>query len=383
MNPRERFRAVVHFKEPDRLPVYEWVSIPDDTILRWLKEGMELEKAISREELFIRGELLSVSCYRLFAGHQPLVFDILDHMDEIPIDFGPIPRFGPRTLEESERYRVLIDAGGVKKRVFKDRQFGMPQFIEWPVKGLKDWRRIQERFKAEDPRRYPLDWSDEAIEYFRTTSFPTRIRVPGFFGFGRQLMGLMPWLIAFYRDQELVQEMEAFWADFLIETLKPAVEALKSSIDCVTIWEDMAYRKGPHISPRLFKDFLMSGYKRLTGFLRHYGIETILTDSDGNIIPLVPLFIEAGVKGLYPLEVQAGMDAIALRKAYGRSLILIGNIDKRAVALGKDSIEREIRSKLPFLKKEGGYIPSLDHEVPPDVPYQNYCYYLEFLKKYL
>jgi hypothetical protein len=383
MNPRERFRAVVHFKEPDRLPVYEWVSIPDDTILRWLKEGMELEKAISREELFIRGELLSVSCYRLFAGHQPLVFDILDRMDEIPIDFGPIPRFGPRTLEESERYRVLIDAGGVKKRVFKDRQFGMPQFIEWPVKGLKDWRRIQERFKPEDPRRYPLDWSDEAIEYFRTTSFPTRIRVPGFFGFGRQLMGLMPWLIAFYRDQELVQEMEAFWADFLIETLKPAVEALKSSIDCVTIWEDMAYRKGPHISPRLFKDFLMPGYKRLTGFLRHYGIETILTDSDGNILPLVPLFIEAGVKGLYPLEVQAGMDAIALRKAYGRSLILIGNIDKRAVALGKDSIEREIRSKLPFLKKEGGYIPSLDHEVPPDVPYQNYCYYLEFLKKYL
>jgi hypothetical protein len=383
MNPRERFRAVVHFKEPDRLPVYEWVSIPDDTVLRWLKEGMELEKAISREELFIRGELLSVSCYRLFAGHQPLVFDILDRMDEIPIDFGPIPRFGPRTLEESERYRVLIDAGGVKKRVFKDRQFGMPQFIEWPVKGLKDWRRIQERFKPEDPRRYPLDWSDEAIEYFRTTSFPTRIRVPGFFGFGRQLMGLMPWLIAFYRDQELVQEMEAFWADFLIETLKPAVEALKSSIDCVTIWEDMAYRKGPHISPRLFKDFLMPGYKRLTGFLRHYGIETILTDSDGNILPLVPLFIEAGVKGLYPLEVQAGMDAIALRKAYGRSLILIGNIDKRAVALGKDSIEREIRSKLPFLKKEGGYIPSLDHEVPPDVPYQNYCYYLEFLKKYL
>lgn len=383
MTPRERFRAVVHFKEPDRLPVYEWVAIPDETVLRWLREGMEIERAIGREELFIHGELLSVGCYRLFGGYQPKTFDILDRMVEIPIDFGPIPRFGPRIIEESDKFAVLVDAGGVKKRVFKDRQFGMPQFIEWPVKNLKDWRRVQERFKADDPKRYPLDWSDEAIDFYATTVFPTRIRVPGFFGFGRQLMGLIAWLKAFYQNQELVHEMEAFWADFLIGTLKPAVEALKSSIDCVTIWEDMAYRKGPHISPRLFREFLLPGYMRLTEFLRHYGIDTVLTDSDGNILPLVPIFLEAGVKGLYPLEVQAGMDAIALRKEYGKRLILIGNIDKRAIALGRDAIEREVGSKLPYLKREGGYIPSLDHEVPPDVSYQNYCYYLEFLRKYL
>ena len=49
MTPRERFRAVTHFRKPDRLPVYEWIGIPDETLLRWLKEGLLLEKIVEDE----------------------------------------------------------------------------------------------------------------------------------------------------------------------------------------------------------------------------------------------------------------------------------------------------------------------------------------------
>ncbi len=62
---------------------------------------------------------------------------------------------------------------------------------------------------------------------------------------------------------------------------------------------------------------------------------------------------------------------------------MIGNIDKRAVAKGRAFMEKEVESKVPYLKKEGGCIPSLDHEVPPAVPYKNYLYYLNFIKDYL
>jgi hypothetical protein len=31
------------------------------------------------------------------------------------------------------------------------------------------------------------------------------------------------------------------------------------------------------------------------------------------------------------------------------------------------------------LVQDGGYIPSLDHGVPPDVSFANYCYYAERL----
>jgi len=38
-------------------------------------------------------------------------------------------------------------------------------------------------------------------------------------------------------------------------------------------------------------------------------------------------------------------------------------------------------SKVPFLIKQGGYIPYIDHAVPPDVSLENYIYYLNLLKE--
>ncbi len=35
------------------------------------------------------------------------------------------------------------------------------------------------------------------------------------------------------------------------------------------------------------------------------------------------------------------------------------------------------------MKEAGGCIPSTDHAVPPDVPLENYLFYLDYLKKFL
>ncbi|MCS7181412.1 MAG: hypothetical protein NZ891_08720 [bacterium] len=37
--------------------------------------------------------------------------------------------------------------------------------------------------------------------------------------------------------------------------------------------------------------------------------------------------------------------------------------------------------KVPFLLKEGGYFPFVDHTVPPDVPLENFKYYLELVEE--
>jgi len=145
----------------------------------------------------------------------------------------------------------------------------------------------------------------------------------------------------------------------------------------------MCYRKGPFISPKLFKELVAPCYKRVTGYLRDHGVDIILVDTDGNHTLLTPLFIEAGVNGLFPLEVQAGMNAVEERQKHGKNLLLIGNIDKRALIRGRTAIDKELQAKLPHLAEEGGYIPCLDHLVPADVSFDNYVYYVGQLKKYL
>jgi len=88
-----------------------------------------------------------------------------------------------------------------------------------------------------------------------------------------------------------------------------------------------------------------------------------------------------GVTCHWPLEVAAGMDPVQLRRRYGRDLALAGGIDKRALTGDKSQIERELRYRLPPLLETGGYIPCVDHTVPPDVPYENFMYYLDLKRK--
>ena len=65
------------------------------------------------------------------------------------------------------------------------------------------------------------------------------------------------------------------------------------------------------------------------------------------------------------------------RKKFGKSLILGGGIDKREIARGGRAIRRELHAKLPPLLEQGGYIPFLDHSVPPDISYRDFLHYME------
>ena len=81
------------------------------------------------------------------------------------------------------------------------------------------------------------------------------------------------------------------------------------------------------------------------------------------------------------MERAAGMDAVKIRKEYGRAFGMLGSIDKRELAKGKKEIEREVLSQVPYLLESGGYVPTVDHTIPPDVSYENFLHYLEVKRK--
>jgi hypothetical protein len=172
--------------------------------------------------------------------------------------------------------------------------------------------------------------------------------------------------------------MMDYLVDFFIEVLSKAVKEVR--IDFAMFWEDMCYKNGPLISPAMFRKLLLPGYKKVTGFLSDHGVELSWVDCDGNIEALVPLWLEGGVRGFYPMEVAAGMDAARLRSQYGRQLVMWGNVDKRALIQGPAAIDQEL-ARLAPVAAQGGFIPLVDHGVPDDVPFTHYLYYLEQRKK--
>jgi len=386
MTDRERYRAAMRFKKVDRLPFYP-MSLHTDTTANFHEQGLRYVWDID-----INTEKAAYTSYNFFPIFRQMDYAKYfgcDRKETIYLDQGPIPRQMPRVQEETDRYIVVKDKAGTVQKVFKGsakeglRPYAMPMYVDWPVKTMKDWEKIKALYDPLNPCRYPKDWSDELIEHYETADHPIEIFINGFYAFGRELMGTVPFCMAFYKDPELVHNMMYFHAEFLVELLKKVAETLKSNIDSVMWHEDMCHRHGPNISPRLFREFMLPGYRKVTDLFRKNGIDVIIVDTDGDFRPLIPSYIDAGVSGIYPCEVgPVNLNVVDIRKEYPR-VLLLGNIDKRALVRGKEAIEKEIDSKVPYMKKAGGYIPAVDHHVSPDTPLENFLYYLEYLKKTL
>ncbi len=387
MPPRERIKSVIHFRKPDVLP---WVeSFYDETILKWFREGLPADELTVIEwEMGRSGTLLTN--WPAVKGFDPYSYfgcqSFFGCM--VPVDVGPLPRFKLRIVGENGRYAdYLTETGAILRRIKKAEYvwYSMPMFTEFPVHDRKGWEEYKKRLDPHDLKRYPKDWERDAyLEVFeRYQAGNTLIRFNGFYGFGAQIMGIPRFNVMFYKDPEFMHEMAEYWEYFTIETIRDAVETLKSRIDMVFWWEDLAERHGPCISPKIYREFLLSHYKKVIGFLRKNGIDRIMMDSDGNLNPLVDSVVEAGITGLWPLEVGSGMDAISIRKTYGDKLFLGGNLDKRELAEGGEAMRWEVDSKVPALKEMGGYFPGVDHLVHVEFTLQRFREYAEYLKKHL
>lgn len=356
MTPRERFLNTMRFKPVDRVPFWldsAWTANYD----RWHEEG--LPRNFSLKSLYDFDNVLEVGIY-----------------------YGMAPSFERQVISEDDEFVIYINHEGIKMREKKiGAETSMPDFIEFPVKIREDYQNLKWRFQLNAEHRFPEE-RRKRMSLFKHGNMPVRSfadREGGFFGPLRNLMGLENLSYAFYDDISLVEEMMDDKAELIIAIVD---EILKyTHIDYFAFWEDMAYRGGSLLSPNLFRKYMLPRYKKVTEHLRSRGIDLIFVDSDGDISELIPLWLEAGLNGVWPLEVQAGMDVVKLRKQYGKDLLMIGGLDKRALTKDKAAIKEEIMSKVPKLISEGGYIPALDHSIPPDVPLENFLYYLQILRE--
>ncbi len=354
MNSRERFLATMNYQSRDRCPWGEMGFWPE-TLERWHNEGWP-------DDVYLND----------FFG-----FDRL--RESVTVNTGFVPGYKREILEETDRYIIVRRETGIIAKEFKgDLSYHMPQWLDFPIKTRHDWEtEIRPRLNPLSPTRYPEYW-DEKVRMWKSRDYPLTLRMGSIFGWLRNWMGLEAIALALYDDPDWIQEMMNTMVDFCIACGERALQDV--DLDYILLWEDMAYKNGPLISPRMFRQFMLKPYKKLTGFIRDHGINLIFVDSDGDAQSLIPLWIEGGVNGFYPIERAAGMDPIVVRQQFGPDLRLLGGIDKRAMISGPAAIDAELTHILPLFK-EGGFLPWCDHHVPPDVPLEHYLYYVKRMKQ--
>ena len=200
----------------------------------------------------------------------------------------------------------------------------------------------------------------------------------GGFMYLRSMMGPEKTLTAFYDFPEMVHEMMRTWLH-LVKTCLLRVQK-KVPFFKLLIGEDICYKNGLFISPAMIEEFLSPYYKDLITSLREGQKKDlhIEVDTDGNLSQVIPLYMGIGFNVFRPFEVAAGNDVIECGGKYP-NIIMSGGIDKRILSRSKDEIKKELERIIPFMVKRGGYIPTCDHTVPSDVPYENYLYYRKII----
>lgn len=293
---------------------------------------------------------------------------------------GFVPTFEEKVLEDRGDHELAQDFAGRHVLYFKGRRSGfMPEYVDHPVKDQKTWEELcLWRMDPNTPER--LDAVERLIPDAVAAARQGKLIIQNIVGgymYLRSLMGPEDVLYMFYDQPELIHTCMKTWlelADAIIARYQEHV-----TIDEFFIGEDICYNHGPLISPDMIREFIFPYYQQLLTNIKARQIDSsrhlyFQVDTDGFAYPVIPLYQELGMDVMSPFEVAAGCDVVEIGKKYPE-LVISGGVDKRVLAQGRDAIDRLVDSIFPAMRKRGGYIPTCDHGVPEEVPYEDYLYY--------
>ncbi len=360
MSDRERFLRTMRYEPVDRRPLHV-VSIWPDTLRRWHGEGLA-------------ADVTSTEQVHEYMGVTPM------RVTNITPIAGLFPFFEERTIREEENTRVGIDSYGRTVRSFKDHT-SMPEWIDFPVKCGEDLRRVMdEHFDVDDlDARFTDEWQPR-IDQAAARNDVIMIDGGCYYWTLRSLAGVDGASYLLYDAAELVDELFERYFTVVMEGLRRAVKQVK--IDAIGFGEDIAFKTGPLISPEMFRRFILPRYRKAMDFAHEHGVAFTWYDSDGDLRMFFDDYLAVGINTVVPCEVAAGMDPVALRRDFGRAMRLIGGVDKREVAKGREAIDRLLDYLAPVVE-DGGFMPAIDHSVPADVSWDNYRYFMDRLQEVL
>lgn len=373
MTARERFLATISF-EPSVRPLMWECGFWRETIDLWRTQGLPGSDASGAD---------ARSGERLPGGHGYArdvceYFDFDEYYAFIPIQTrNLVPGFDEEVLEDHGSWTLRRNRNGAVEKVGKDNP-GVRAIVRGAVETPADWERIKSEHMKPVLEDRVTGCLDHIIERVRTGTQPIRgIQCEPWLNLG-ELFGLDKLLYLMAAEPAFIKAVLNDLTEFFLSLTDQLLSRIVP--DICWVGGDFCFKTGPMMSPAMFREFLFPSFRSIAGLYRDYGVPAVIMHTDGDCRSLIPQFIEAGVTGAHPFEVTNGQNIAEVREAFP-SFHIFGGIDKKAVAAGRDLIDAELAAKLPGMLGRGGFIPYIDHSVPPTVPWPHFVYYRQQLAR--
>lgn len=289
----------------------------------------------------------------------------------VPVNTGWLGGEPGVVLEDTPDYKITLDSRGRRMKLCKGFAT-IPLPLDYPVRTMDDWLALKPHYEFSESR-FGYGWEQAARDHAAAGRVVT-VSIPGGFDEPRQLMGEERVCLAFHDQPELIHDMLATIGETAFRVLERVSQAVQ--VDELMVHEDLAGKSGPLVGPSQVAEFISPYYRRVWDMLSPRGARLFTQDSDGNIGPVIPAFLDTGVNVMFPMEPAAGMDIAKLRQTYGTRLAFVGGIDKHVLRSSKADIDAELAYKIPSMLQTGGCVLGLDHRIPNGTPLEMYRYYV-------
>jgi uroporphyrinogen decarboxylase len=340
MTPRERILRALYGEEPDTVPLFE----------------IEINVPIVRK-LLGRTPTDALDFYEVYSGYGLDAINFWDNWRRV------------KSLDE----KYFVDDWA---RVWGVEENEVTFYVRGTIDTVEDF----ENFSPPDPFDY--DRLDRLRKVIKNNKKELAVvgGIHDAYEIPSQMRGVQNFLIDLYSNPSFARKIVETSANYNVELAKAMIDL---GVDALISGDDYAYKHGPFMSLKLFREFITPYLKKIVDTVHHGGIPFI-KHCDGYVWPILEDMVNTGIDALHPIEPQAGMSLREVKEKYGNRICVMGNVDvTNVLPLGtvEDTV-KDVKRCLEEAAGGGGYILSSSNSIHNAVKVENFKAMIEATKKY-
>ncbi len=387
MNSRERVRAALSHREPDRVPI-DLGGTPVTGISAVAYARLKQSLGLDGEPVRVADILL-----QLAEVEEPVRRRFGVDVIGLPV-LEPIPgvrntRWKPWRLPDGSPALISADfEPEVTPRGDLLIRAADGSISHWMAAGTYHFvprdAPLANATLADLERWEPPRLSEEELDFLhraaRRLYEETEYAIVGWFGgslfeaaqFAR---GWVQWLIDLKRNPDFAAALVAKLARAARENLERYLEAVGEYVDVVGFGDDFGTQQGLQIAPEVYRRMFQPYHRELYGLVHARTRARVFLHSCGSVYDLIPDLIEAGVDILNPVQTSAAkMEPERLKREFGDRLVFWGggcDVQGLLPWASPEEVAADVHRRLSVFMPGGGYVFAPIHDLQHDIPPAN------------
>lgn len=342
MNSKERVKAAINLKKPDRIP---------------------MDFSANKGTLGKLYEKLEVNSYKEVLDLFKI--DIIDIRGVVEPEYeGPVPK----EVELSDN--IKKNFWGMKKKTMETATGPEDIYVDFIFEDAKS----VEDYKG---HRWPeIDWFDfssinDELDFW--DDFAIMASGASVFQHPTFLRGFENLLTDMVANKEMANYLLDKFTDFYLQYFDRLFSQAGDKIDIFRIADDLGMQDRPLMSLEMFEEMIVPRLDKLIDMAHSHDVK-VMFHSCGSIDLYIEKLIEIGIDILDPIQVKAkNMKPKMLKKKYGDRICFHGGIDTQYVlpTLTEDEVKNNVTNIIDILGEGGGFILAPSHVLQTDVPLSN------------